>query len=506
MVNRTYDALNRMLTEDYTGQAGTEITNTYDSCTNGIGYLCTASSTSALASNAYDVLGRISAATTTVLSNAYGMQYSYDRQGNVTSWVYPTGSQVNVSYNLSGMPNCVQRKASGGSFSDIISNYDYSPHGRIQNALFGNNASTTYFYDANAMYRLSNLQTTQNGATSTQNFAYTYDAVGNITNICNTANTSAKAETDYTYDALNRLLIASASNATSSPYTQTYDYDLLGNLLSRGHTEYSSGGTTTITPSILDTLPLALSSTTNVIHGNAISDLFTYTVPSGGSNKTLVVWLFYGAGRDRTFTTSQNGSPITMNLLSGAPYSNQSDFYYGTLANPTSGTFSIGWTGGATYYLAVVFTLQDVDMSNPIDATAWHNFSAATSDALDVTTNTDNALLLGITDWGNDFNVLTNSGAGELAVSSSLNPPAPNDFPPAAILGYKSSGSAGTHTMTTSATISATGGHGMLAIRSAGGVGTTTTSTYTYGGTGYANPHAVTQVANGVSTTTFLVR
>ena len=29
------------------------------------------------------------------------------------------------------------------------------------------------------------------------------------------------------------------------------------------------------------------------------------------------------------------------------------------------------------------------------------------------------------------------------------------------------------------------------------------TSTYTYAGTGYANPHAVTQIANGVSTTTY---
>ena len=29
------------------------------------------------------------------------------------------------------------------------------------------------------------------------------------------------------------------------------------------------------------------------------------------------------------------------------------------------------------------------------------------------------------------------------------------------------------------------------------------TSTYTYAGTGYANPHAATQIANGVSTTTY---
>src|SRR5262249_35794226 len=156
-VNRTYDALNRMTTEDYTGQSGTEVKLIYDNCTNGIGYLCTASSTAATSTNAYDIVGRVTSATTTILGMKYNMQYSYDRQGNITSWVYPNGSQVNVTYNSAGLPNKIQRKPSGGSFSDIISNYDYAPQGQIQNALFGNNASTTYFYDASAIYRLSNL-------------------------------------------------------------------------------------------------------------------------------------------------------------------------------------------------------------------------------------------------------------------------------------------------------------------------------------------------------------
>ena len=70
VVNRTYDALNRMLTEDYTGEAGTEVTNTYDSCTNGIGRLCSASSTSAISTSAYDILGRQISATTTVLGTS----------------------------------------------------------------------------------------------------------------------------------------------------------------------------------------------------------------------------------------------------------------------------------------------------------------------------------------------------------------------------------------------------------------------------------------------------
>lgn len=40
-VEYTYDDLGRPLTENFTGQAGTEVTYTYDSCTLGIGKLCT---------------------------------------------------------------------------------------------------------------------------------------------------------------------------------------------------------------------------------------------------------------------------------------------------------------------------------------------------------------------------------------------------------------------------------------------------------------------------------
>ena len=72
-----------MLTEDYTGQAGTEVKLTYDSCTNGIGYLCTASSTGSFASSTYDILGRVATSSVTINNLSYSMAYSYDRQGNV---------------------------------------------------------------------------------------------------------------------------------------------------------------------------------------------------------------------------------------------------------------------------------------------------------------------------------------------------------------------------------------------------------------------------------------
>jgi YD repeat-containing protein len=242
-VNRTYDALNRLVTEDYTGQAGTELKFVYDSCPNGIGYLCSASSTSATSTNAYDILGRLISATTTILGSKYNMQYTYDRQGNVTSSTYPNGSLVAVSYNAAGLPSRIQRKPSGGSFSDVVSSFAYAPTGQITTTVFGSGASTTRTYNANSIYRLSQLQTFGKNGSKIQDYAYTYDPVGNLTTIANGAiSTLDYATTTYAYDALNRLLTASTTAASSTPYSQVFSYDTLGSILS-----FLSGSTNTYT-------------------------------------------------------------------------------------------------------------------------------------------------------------------------------------------------------------------------------------------------------------------
>jgi Salmonella virulence plasmid 65kDa B protein len=68
--------------------------------------------------------------------------------------------------------------------------------------------------------------------------------------------------------------------------------------------EATSTTQTVVTPTILDTAPLTIHS------GNGTSDSFSYTVPSGGTNKLLVVLLAAGGtpsatlnGSDLTFTT-----------------------------------------------------------------------------------------------------------------------------------------------------------------------------------------------------------
>ena len=142
---RTYDALGRLLTE--TNAGATQVTNTYDSCTNGIGYLCVASSTVAKTQNAFDILGRITFATTTIAGSGNTTSYVYDRQGNITNITYPNGSQILYTYNLAGQISRVQNKPSGGSWADISSNVSYGPIGKPVSATFGNSLTSSWNFD-----------------------------------------------------------------------------------------------------------------------------------------------------------------------------------------------------------------------------------------------------------------------------------------------------------------------------------------------------------------------
>ena len=67
-MNFTYDDINRVLTEDYTGDAGTEVSYGYDSCTNGTGKFCSATTSDSVVNLAYNALGLISSETKTLRS------------------------------------------------------------------------------------------------------------------------------------------------------------------------------------------------------------------------------------------------------------------------------------------------------------------------------------------------------------------------------------------------------------------------------------------------------
>jgi len=65
-----------------------------------------------------------------------------------------------------------------------------------------------------------------------QNLTYTYDASGNITRILDTSGTDTAKTVDYTYDDLNRMVTASSSGALYSNYIHAFNYDAIGNIAS----------------------------------------------------------------------------------------------------------------------------------------------------------------------------------------------------------------------------------------------------------------------------------
>ncbi len=159
MVNYAYDDINRILSEDFTGVGGVEAEYGYDTCAEGIGRLCAATSTGATTVFAYNALGLPLSETRTIGGSVYATFYSYNRQASPTSIVYPDTSEVLYTYNTAGLLESVTQKEGGESFSAVISDFDYGPHEKPTFKKFGNGATTTLTYDSNALYRLTNIFT-----------------------------------------------------------------------------------------------------------------------------------------------------------------------------------------------------------------------------------------------------------------------------------------------------------------------------------------------------------
>lgn len=166
-------------------------------------------------------------------------------------------------------------------------------------------------------------------------------------------------------------------------------------------------------PSIMESLNL----TKRRIDGNDVSYSGTYTVPSGGTDKLLVVIVAVN-NINVTPIMSQNGSPLTVIEIPGT--ANRAKYWVGYLAAPTSGTFSLSYDiqmppyNQATFYM---MTLQNAAQSNPIDDSAVTNNSATASKTTSVTTTVANDLLLSLSyfasDPGTNQAVTTSYGSGE---------------------------------------------------------------------------------------------
>lgn len=160
VVQYTYDNISRPLTENYTGAAGTEVVYVYDSCTRGVGQVCSVANNSATTSYTYAY--NLSPATEgkTIGTTTFTTTNTYDLYGNQTLIVYPDSSEVRNTYNIGNQLEKVEQKESGGSWRDVVSNFDYHPNGQVAYEVKGNGTKTTKTYDPSELYRLRSIVTT----------------------------------------------------------------------------------------------------------------------------------------------------------------------------------------------------------------------------------------------------------------------------------------------------------------------------------------------------------
>ncbi len=392
-INYTFDDINRPLTEDFTSATGTEVTYTYDSCTQGKTRLCTASSTAVNIADVYNALGQLTQETKTIDATAYVTAYTYDRQGNELTITNPDNSQVKYLYGTGGLLDQVQRKESTDSgFTSVVTGFDYAPNEQIASSTFANGVTVVNTLDPTKLYRLTRKLSTLPSSSKAQDINYTYDAAGNITQIVNSSQTNASSSLAYVYDDLYRLTSATATSTPNgiSGYTNTYTYDAIGNILSRTEsgttTNYSylgnlgsnyanpdavtafTGGSSASSSSI--TLDATSTSITNG-YNSTITKTWTHTI-SSGSNRLLVLsadlWQDV-AGTGSITSASYNGAALTK-ATSTLSTGMESEIWY--LVNPSSGahTVSVTVTGDTDAIKLNASTFTGAAQSSALDVSS----------------------------------------------------------------------------------------------------------------------------------------
>ncbi|MCU0660174.1 MAG: putative toxin [Candidatus Pacebacteria bacterium] len=243
--NYAYNDVNQVTSEDNTATTDTDIAYSYSSCTNGTGKLCSVTMLlGADTSYLYNSRGTVVNEIKVINGNTYTTSTFYDRQGNISSVVYPDMSEIRYTYNTAGLLESVDRREpSARTFTALITNFDYSPTDQVQTQNDANGVTTMNTYAASALYRLTNRLTT-NSTRHVQDFAYVYDPVGNITELDDASDTDTAKTATYSYDALYRLTDAVITGtASGGDYTHSFAYDALGNLLSGPAGAYVYAGT-----------------------------------------------------------------------------------------------------------------------------------------------------------------------------------------------------------------------------------------------------------------------
>jgi len=153
------------------------------------------------------------------------MSIEYDTWGRTLAMTYPDKERVSYAYGLGGELRSVASFKNGISKS-LIDSIHYDKFGDRTAVFYGNGAVQTYAYDPLSR-RLNGLRGRTSGNALMQDISYTYDGVGNVTTIENTASPVGSLggpyTCSYTYDHLNRLTATNCQQGNNG-YTEQRTY------------------------------------------------------------------------------------------------------------------------------------------------------------------------------------------------------------------------------------------------------------------------------------------
>ena len=190
---------------------------------------------------------------------SFTTEYQFDTWNRVLRLTYPDGEVLSYHYDSGGQVDSATGGKGGFTYT-YLKRLDYDKFSQRVLLDTGNGTRTQYSYDS-ANQRLKTLKANLSQGYVFQNLNYSYDNVGNITQIQN--DTVAPSSPDvgmqvggpstqtFTYDNLNQMVHAQGSYQPRTPQTDTYNidltYDSIGDITSKTQTHQliSNGNTVT---------------------------------------------------------------------------------------------------------------------------------------------------------------------------------------------------------------------------------------------------------------------
>ncbi|OGL47349.1 MAG: hypothetical protein A2W05_00960, partial [Candidatus Schekmanbacteria bacterium RBG_16_38_10] len=281
-----YDALNRIKKKIYPDTTYIEYRYDESFSTNPKGMLTTLIDFSGTTKYYYDKLGRTIKTVKTIDAVDYTTETTYDSLGRIETIKYPDNTPIKYEYDSGGNLYLVKNTSNDAVYATYS---NYNALGQAGTITYANGVSTAYQYNPQNN-RLYSITTNSPSAGGLMNLSYSYDNIGNITNITDILN-SQKTRT-FKYDDINRLIEAGSPSYGGN---LIYQYDKIGNMTYNckyGYYYYDD--------------PLHKHAVTRVVKNGVTID--TYSYDDNGN-------MISGAGRSLTYDYDNRPTSIIYNSM-----------------------------------------------------------------------------------------------------------------------------------------------------------------------------------------------